>query len=535
MTLDSPTLLLLVPLLGAAIGVLAGIARTRRVRLASTWSAALGERARRMARGFPLLLGLATAIAALSLAGPRFGRAEVTTESRSLSLVLAVDISRSMLAQDVAPSRLGRASAEARRLVQDLPGDRIGLIAFAGKSYILSPLTVDGSAVMMFLDGLDPDLASEGGTDLAAVLRQGRELLETAERGAERVLVIFTDGEGHDSLAGAVAQAEALRAAGIRSIFVAEGGTEPVTIPLGESGAGAPAVKLDLDGQPVKTARRDDILQALAEASRGEIVRSETVDQAGAVRNLVRDLTRARSMFTRAADLIPRGWVAVLAGTLLLLVLTVARRSGALVAIAGLMLAASTAEAQRPSAGMRALARGDTLGAGIRFLTERSGGRDTAYYNGGTVLLKAGQYDEARKALEAAARSIDPGLRYRALYNLGTLALLEARKDSARRDTLLAESVERLKEALRLMPGAEQAKWNLELAQRRRTPPQSGGGGSPPPRPSSGGNQPRPPSQSELDQAQAEQILSSMDRQERATREAQQRRMRTRSSGTKDW
>jgi hypothetical protein len=76
--------------------------------------------------------------------------------------VIAVDVSRSMLAEDVAPSRLQRAVREARRLVEDLPGDRLGLIAFAGKSYILAPLTVDGGAVEMYLDALDPDIASGG-------------------------------------------------------------------------------------------------------------------------------------------------------------------------------------------------------------------------------------------------------------------------------------------------------------------------------------------------------------------------------------
>ena len=78
--------------------------------------------------------------------------------------MFAVDISRSMLAEDVQPNRLQRAIRESRRLIQDLEGDRLGLIAFAGRSYILSPLTVDGGAIRMYLDALDPDLASEGGT-----------------------------------------------------------------------------------------------------------------------------------------------------------------------------------------------------------------------------------------------------------------------------------------------------------------------------------------------------------------------------------
>ncbi len=110
----------------------------------------------------PWLVGIALLCGAVAVAGPRGGRTSVKTEARALSLVIATDISRSMLAEDVQPSRLGRAKREARRLVQDLDGDRLGLIAFAGRSYILTPLTVDGGAVSLYLDGLDPDLASEG-------------------------------------------------------------------------------------------------------------------------------------------------------------------------------------------------------------------------------------------------------------------------------------------------------------------------------------------------------------------------------------
>ena len=125
---------------------------------------------------------------------------EIRHRVRALSLVFAVDISRSMLAEDAAPNRLQRAVREARRLIQDLEGDRLGLIAFAGRSYILAPLTVDGGAIRMYLDALDPDLASEGGTNLASVLAQGAELLGATTDAADRVLVVFTDGEAHDTL-----------------------------------------------------------------------------------------------------------------------------------------------------------------------------------------------------------------------------------------------------------------------------------------------------------------------------------------------
>src|SRR5690606_725545 len=166
MIFESPVLLILAPIVAVIVAAWIWYARRRRIVLAGAWSQALEQMVRRRGRWSPVVFGLIAFLALAALAGPRGGRTSVTTEARSLSLVLAVDISRSMLAEDAAPNRLQRAVRESRRLLQDSEGDRVGLIAFAGRSYILAPLTVDGSAVRMYLDVLDPDLASEGGTSL---------------------------------------------------------------------------------------------------------------------------------------------------------------------------------------------------------------------------------------------------------------------------------------------------------------------------------------------------------------------------------
>ncbi|MEP6473718.1 MAG: VWA domain-containing protein, partial [Gemmatimonadota bacterium] len=188
---DSPRLLYLAPVLGVALGALAWLARRKRLRRTRAWEPALAKASARRGRMGPILLGLAALAAGVALAGPRGGRAQVTSATQALNVVFAVDISRSMLAEDVVPSRLGRSVREVRRLVHDLQGDRMGLVAFAGKSFILTPLTVDGGAIELYLDGLDPDLVSEGGTRLAPVLAQGRELLSATSDGADRVLVVF--------------------------------------------------------------------------------------------------------------------------------------------------------------------------------------------------------------------------------------------------------------------------------------------------------------------------------------------------------
>jgi Ca-activated chloride channel homolog len=546
MTFDAPLVLLLAPVLALAFGSGAWLARQRRIRLARRWSSSLGRVARSRGGWAPLVLGLSALLAAIGLAGPRAGRTEVKTETRALSLVFAVDISRSMLAEDVAPSRLQRASREARRLIQDLEGDRLGLIAFAGRSYILTPLTVDGGAVRMYLDALDPDLASEGGTSLSSMLAQGAELLGAATDAADRVMVVFTDGEAHDTLPDVVTRAEALKDAGIRLIVVAEGRALPTRIPIRDSSGTLIEYKQDENGTVVRTQRRDDVLRAIVDAAEGTLVPNELPDQAGAVRDLVAAMKRSPTSETRTADLVPRAWIAALGATLLLLGYTLARPGPALICLGGLLLS-NTAEAQRPTPGTRAMAAGEPARAAAEFLKQAASGtsRDTAFYNAGTAALEARRFDVARGALEQAAKSLDPDLRYRALYNLGLVGLLAAQADTTKQQELLSEASDRLREALRLQPSSARAKWNLELADRRRPPPPNpagggGGGGKPP----SGGGQPpptpppsgaEPPSQG-LSQSQADQILNSMERRERQTREEQQRRLQGHSAGgVKDW
>ena len=543
MIFDAPLLLFLAPAVALAIGFGAWLGRGRRIRLARRWSPALAKVAKARGGWAPVLLGLVALLAMVGLAGPRLGRTQITTQTRALSLVLAVDISRSMLAEDVSPNRLQRGVREARRLIEDLDGDRLGMIAFAGQSYILAPLTVDGSAIRMYLDALDPDLASSGGSNLRAVLTQGTQLLGATTDAADRVLVVFTDGEAHDTLPEIVTEAEALKDAGVRLIVVAEGRPVPSRIPIRDSAGTIIEYKQDAEGAVVRTQRRDDILRALVDAAEGTLVPSEVPDQAGAVRDLVAAMKRSPTSETRTADLVPRAWIPVLAGALLLILYTVARPGPALVGLAGLLLGAGSAGAQRPAKGDRALAEGDPAGAAVAFLADAGRGtaRDTAFYNAGTAALEAGRLDVARGALVEAAKSLDPALRYRALYNLGLVGLLAAEADSTRQEEFLEDAVDRLRQALLLQPSSSRAKWNLELADRRRPPPPSGGGGgggTPPPTGGAGQQQQQPQGQTRsqgLSQSQAEQILNSMERHERETRAEQQRRLQASGGGVKDW
>jgi len=542
-TFDAPVVVALAPVVAAAVWSAGAWARRIRLRRAAAWSEATARIARSAGQFGAPALGLAAGLAAVALSGPRWGEERIVTETRGLNLVLAIDISRSMLAEDVKPSRLRRALREARRLVQDLDGDRLGLSAFAGTSYILSPLSVDGSALTLYLDALDPDVASEGGTSLAPALAQGIDLLHASPEIADRVLVLFTDGEAHDSLEQAVQEARRLAGLGIHLILVAEGGKQPTRIPVRDDRGTLVSWQQDESGNQILTSRRDDLLGAIADAAQGTIVAAELPDQAGAVRDLVASYKRATATESRTQHGRPRAWIPLLLAGLVLAAQTFTRRTAALI---GLLLCVVPAlHAQRPrSPAEKAWDKGDSRAAAAAYLAELKshGDDDTAWYNTGTAALAAGDPALARAALARAASSLDPDLRFRALYNLGLLGLREAKADSVNREAHLADAERAYREALLLQPHHIRAKWNLELVNRLR-----GGGGqntpNPPPPPSGGGGggaaQPPPPPPrggSGMSESQADQVLQSIGQEElRTRRDRTGRTRRAAPAGVKDW
>ncbi len=546
MTVDAPAVLLMAP--GIAVAVFAGGVWARRVRIthAARWSAAAARTARAAGRWSPAALAFAGFSGAVALAGPRWGEERVLAESRGLSLVVAVDISRSMLAEDAAPTRLGRALREARRLVQDLDGDRLGLVAFAGASYILSPLSVDGSALALFLDALDPEMASAGGTALAAPLRQGGELLRAGSDLADRVLVVFTDGEGHDSLPAAIAEARTLREAGVRLVIVAQGGAAPVGIPVRDERGLVTGYRTDAAGAEIRTRRRDEVLTALADAAQGTLVAADLPDQAGAVRDLVAGYRRGALAEARTTRGRSRAWIPILVGVVVLAGQAWTRPTAALIGVVvALGMGAGTAGAQdaprRPrTAAERAWDAGDARAAASAWARDVARGRggDTAWFNAGTAALAARDAERARAALARAGAAVDPEIRFRALFNLGVLSFALAESDTIHRDRHLADAVRAYREALLLVPHDGAAKWNLELATRQRATSSGGGGPQPPPRTGAGaggGSADAPPAEG-LSREQAEQILESIGREELETRrERLGRTRRAAPPGVKDW
>ncbi|MEX2048143.1 MAG: VWA domain-containing protein [Gemmatimonadota bacterium] len=218
------------------------------------------------------LVVIASALLVVALSRPQFGTRVETVRSVGQDIVVAVDLSRSMLAEDVSPSRLERARLAILRLMGRLDGDRIGLVAFAGDAFVQSPLTIDYSAAGMFLSAMHPDLMPVQGTDLGAALRVSLDALEQGARDA-RVVVIVTDGEDHE----ANFEAELARAVeqGVQVHVVGIGSTEGVPIPDVDAQGRRVGFLRDEDGAVVTTRLGDATLRTVAERTGARYVRVE--------------------------------------------------------------------------------------------------------------------------------------------------------------------------------------------------------------------------------------------------------------------
>lgn len=208
---------------------------------------------------------LALAATLVALARPQMGFIETDTETDARNLIIAIDTSRSMLADDLPPNRLTRAKLAAKDIVLSLPEDRIGLIAFAGKPFVQAPLTVDHEAVLESLDQLDTEIIPRGGTNLAAAAALALETFEEAKL-EQSALIVFSDGEsleGADEIEG-IRERAARQGMTIHSVGV--GTPEGSIIPeMDDNGVPIPGVFVkDDEGQVVRTRLVPEALQSIS-------------------------------------------------------------------------------------------------------------------------------------------------------------------------------------------------------------------------------------------------------------------------------
>jgi Ca-activated chloride channel family protein len=398
-------------------------------------------------RDLTLIAALATA--GLALLGPHAGMRSMRVSGSGVDVVLLLDVSRSMDATDVAPSRLHRARALASHVLERLgPNDRAALAAFAGRGVLLTPLTPDLDALGEMLASLDSELIQPSGSDLGAGVAAAVAAFEAAS-GRPRVLLALADGE--DPEPNRELGANAAQRAGARVVGVALGSDAGASVPHGTT------TLQDARGRPVVSRRDAPRLAALATATDGASFvgdRWGDVDEDALLGALRRDA--ARGPGETVARRVPASRVAPLAALAFALLLVEwiggprallaslrPRRRGAIAAgIVALSLAASGLAAE-----------GDTIARLEVLLRERPGDARLLVALG-VARAEQGRDEEAAFALRAAAIGArDPGDAAVAYYDLGVLEV-QRKRYAVARDAFL--------DALALAPEDHQARFNLE-------------------------------------------------------------------------
>jgi Ca-activated chloride channel homolog len=221
-----------------------------------------------------ILLIASFAILLLALARPQWGFEWQESKRVGLDILIAMDVSKSMLARDIKPNRLERSKLAVKDLVKKLNGDRIGLIAFAGTAFLQCPLTIDYNGFLLALDDLSTSTIPRGGTSISSAIREAMKTLNGVDQ-KYRILVIITDGEELEG--SAIKAAEEAKKEGIRIYCIGVGTTEGEIIPTMDD-RGERTYLSDRDGAIVKTKLNEDLLKEIAIATGGNYVRTTSAE-----------------------------------------------------------------------------------------------------------------------------------------------------------------------------------------------------------------------------------------------------------------
>jgi Ca-activated chloride channel family protein len=425
---------------------------------------------------FPLL--------AVGLAGFQHGYSWQTIERQGVSLMLALDCSKSMLATDVAPSRIERAKRKIHDLAGMLQGDKVGLVAFAGTAFLQCPLTLDYSGFDLFLSALRPEDMPAQGTDLAAAVRTALAGFDLKD-GSERAILLVTDGEspGADGVKAALAAAEEAAAQKTRIFCVGVGSPEGAPVPDGKGG-----FKKDASGALVHSKLDEDTLQKMAAISGGAYVRSVAgdLDLDSIYKQRIRGAMEAKTLSSGRKQLFKDRfrWFLGLALALLLIELLIpaarpkpkpmkSTSLGLLALLSLCALAPASALAASASSlaqdGLAAYEKQDYEAALKLFLDAqiKSPEDPVLAYDAGNAQYRLKHYEEARNNYQTALQALEKqgkaapaelaALKPKALYNLGNAHF---RLDQ------LPEAAKSYEQTLKLDPNDEDAKKNLELVKK---------------------------------------------------------------------
>ena len=429
-------------------------------------------------------LVLAVVCLILALARPQWGFDWEEMKQRGLDIVVAIDTSKSMLAEDIAPNRLARAKLAALELMQRARSDRLGLVAFAGSAFLQCPLTIDDAAFRQSVDALNVNIIPQGGTAIA-------EAIETAltafkEEDNYKVLVLFTDGEDHDS--GALEAAEKAAKAGMRIFTIGIGTAEGELLRIKDAQGGSDYIR-DEQGNVVKSHLNELLLQKIAGATEGGFYLP--LRGAKAIDTLY-DQGLAKLPKPQHQEKLVRRyheqyhWFLAVAIVLLLVEMLFPERkrepNAKAVALAPaaireavtlllLLLLSPTALRGSPASALREYDAGKYEQALKEYeqLLKRKSDDPRLHFNAGASAYQNKQFEEAAKQFNATLASPDLKLQGAAYYNEGNALykLGEQNLDSKKRTEAWEKALADYQSTAKLNPQDADAKFNYEFVKRK--------------------------------------------------------------------
>jgi Ca-activated chloride channel family protein len=221
-----------------------------------------------------LLWRIAAACLVVALINPQLGSKMTETKVEGIEVMIAVDVSNSMLAEDLKPNRMTLARRAIERFVDKLRGDRVGIVVFAGEAYVQLPITNDYSAAKLFLNAVAPDIVPTQGTAIGAAIKKSVESFDFSSAG-QKAIIIISDGENHED--DAVGNARDAASKGVKVYTIGIGTTKGAPIPQLKNGQKV-GFRKDRDGSTVISRINEDMLREVASAGGGTYVRASAAE-----------------------------------------------------------------------------------------------------------------------------------------------------------------------------------------------------------------------------------------------------------------
>jgi Ca-activated chloride channel family protein len=391
----------------------------------------------------------------VALSGPQYGYKWQTIEQKGVDIIVAIDLSRSMLATDIQPTRLDRAKREIYDLLTMLQGDRMGLVAFAGTAFLQCPLTLDYEAFNIFLNSLTPDSMPVGGTDISGAISSSLSAFDP-KANSQKAIILITDGE-NTGKTDPIESAENARKAEVKLFCIGVGSEQGVPIPAETGG-----IKKDRSGNIILARLDEETLKKMAVLTGGAYVRSiaGSMDLDVIYTTEIRGKMEASTLSTDKKQIWEDRfqWVLVLAVIALAaeLLLPAVRQKSAILAMACLLLWSVPVQAGNPlREGIDAYNQG-AYDKALKFFIDAqldNPDRPDVLYNIGNAYYHTGDFESAAKNYKEALKSENKLLQQKAYYNLGNADFRKKRYEDA---------VKNYEEALKLNPDDVQAGQNLE-------------------------------------------------------------------------